>query len=46
VAPVFNDSLDHMKKGFMEQFNRLMDTEAPSVDRNNASAKNLSPINR
>jgi hypothetical protein len=35
-----------MKRDFMNQFNRLMDTEAPSVDRNGASARNLSPINR
>jgi hypothetical protein len=46
VAPVFNDSLDYMKRDFMSQFNRLMDTEAPSVDRNGASARNMSPINR
>jgi hypothetical protein len=36
-----------MKRDFMNQFNRLMDTDAPSLDKNGASARNnLSPINR
>ncbi len=46
AAPLFNDSLDHMKRDFMNQFNRLMETEVPSVDKNGASARNMSPINR
>ena len=47
AAPLFNDSLDYMKRDFMNQFNRLMETEVPpSVDKNGESARNMSPINR
>lgn len=47
AAPLFNDSLDYMKRDFMNQFNRLMETEVPpSVDKNGGSARNMSPINR
>jgi hypothetical protein len=35
-----------MKRDFMNQFNHLMNTEAPSHDKNGTSARNLSPIAR